>query len=105
MSNTNLVTTGITPYTVGSVERFQLQAFRNGLPWPLQANGATVTLLVKDPDGTVTTYNPTVVGTGAYYDWTVPDDPVGDFTRAWRIVDGATVQVSRPIAFSTVESP
>lgn len=103
MPNTNLITTGVTPLCVGSAERFQLQAFRNGLPWNLSA--ATVTLSIKDNTGATTVYSATITGQGAYLDWTVPASPVGEWTRAWRIVDGSIVQVSRPIAFTTVDSP
>lgn len=101
--NATLNTTGLTPLVVGSVEKFQLQAFTNNLPWDL--TGGTVNLLVADPSGTVTTYPATIAGGGAYYNFTIVG-PAGSWARAWSCVDSSGIkQISRPIPFNVVTSP
>lgn len=99
MSNTTLVTTGIIPLTVGSIYRFQPSFVANGLPW----NVDSATFLVKDANGTTTTYPMMVSGSSAYYDWTVPS--AGEWTYAFKGIKNGTIQISRPYAMTTIDSP
>ena len=101
--NSSLVTTGIIPYTVGSVERFQLAPTLHGLPWAL----ASATLLLTAPDGTGYSLAATVASGGyeIYRDWTVIG-PVGTWVRAWQVVGlNAVLQTSRPITMEVITSP
>ncbi len=101
--NTALVTTGLTPLVIGSVERFQLQAYLNALPWLL--DGGTVLLTISDPFGVQTIIVASIIGNGAQATWTVVG-PAGNFTRAWTVTDANGVkQKSRPIVFSVTASP
>jgi hypothetical protein len=104
MANTALVTTGLVPLTIGSVEKFQHQGFINSLPWDLR--GGTVSLNMLDPNGGSYSYPATIQADGTVFvQWTVIA-PVGNWTRAWVVTDANTVhQVSRAIIFSVVQSP
>lgn len=103
MANTQLVTTGLVPLTIGSIERFQHQGFLGGVPWDF--TGGTVNLIVADPSGNKTTYPATIAGMNAYVDYTVVA-PAGDWKRAWSVVDANGItQVSRPIPFGVESSP
>jgi hypothetical protein len=101
--NTTLVTTGLVPLTVGSVEQFQLDAVLDGLHWDL--TGAAVNLLMTDPLGNSYNFIAAVQNQGAVYAWVVPNVP-GTWVRAWKVVDAlGRTQVSRPIVFTVVSSP
>ncbi len=112
MANTTLVTTGLFPVCVGSVETFCLSATLNLLPWNLV--GATVSLVVADPSGGQTTYVATYgvppgapVGFGScWYVAYAVTAPAGDWRRSWQIVDVLGIrQVGQPIPFTVVTSP
>lgn len=101
--NTGIVTTGILPLIVGSVEVFQLQAFADVLPWNLA--GGTVTLNLIDPNGAVYSYPATISGGSVRVTWTVLN-VTGTWRRSWTITDSSGVhQVSRPIVFEVQSSP
>jgi hypothetical protein len=103
MSNTNLITTGVSPLCVGSVEKFQLQAALDSLPWDL--TGGTVTLTFRDPTGVQTVYPASISGGCAFVTWTVIDPP-GDWRRTWTVTDAAGIhQVSQPVPFTVIDSP
>ncbi len=112
MANTTLVTTGLFPLCVGSVETFCLSATLNLLPWNLQ--GGTVSVIVADPSGNKTTYAavygvppaaPVGYGSCWYLQYTVADPP-GDWRRSWVITDVLGVhQVSQAVPFTVVDSP
>lgn len=98
-----LVTTGIRPLTIGSVELFQAQPFLNQLPWDW--TGGTVQLLMTDPNGNNYTFPATVQNMGAVFQWTVTG-PVGAWVRAWKVVDAqGRKQISLPIVFNVISSP
>jgi hypothetical protein len=101
--NSTLVTTGLVPLTIGSLETFVLQAFNNGLPWDLTGGSATV--LMADPQGGSHSYTAAISGSTARISWTVLPIP-GDWRRCWDVTDGSgTRQVSRPIPFTVISSP
>lgn len=105
--NTSLVTTGLVPLTIGSTETFGLQPTLDGVPWSMQ--GGTVTLILSDPNSVQTTI-PAVIqpGPDGFYTarapWTVAGT-VGQWTRAWKIIVGSLVQVSRALPFAVTSSP
>jgi len=101
--NEAATTTGLIPLTIGSMETFQLQAYKNRLPWDL--TGGSAQLLLADPTGSLTTINATIVGQGAQANWTV-GGLSGTWARAWKVTDSSgIVQISRPIAFAVISSP
>jgi len=101
--NTSLVTTGLVPLVISSVETFQLSSFLNGLPWDL--TGGSVTIYFLDPAGVATNFPATIVGPGATYNWMVISPP-GTWTRAWLVIDAlGRKQKSRPIVFTVTQSP
>lgn len=101
--NTALVTTGVIPLVVGSVETFQLQGFLDALPWNLA--GGTVSLRLADPLGNVTTIPAAISGGCALATWTVVS-PAGRWVRDWVITDASLVhQVSQAIIFDVVDFP
>ncbi len=103
MANTGVVTTGLLPLTIGSVESFEQQANLNSLPWDLTAG--TVSLLMTDPNGTSYSYPATISGGCSQVTWTVVG-PVGVWLRAWSTTDSNGIkQVSRPIPFIVASSP
>jgi hypothetical protein len=102
--NTSLVTTGLFPLTIGSVETFIMQGFLDGLPWQ-EIQGGTVSLIVADPAGNQTTYAAAISGSTAKVNYAIAA-PVGNWTRCWSIVDSlGRVQRSRPIVFTVMASP
>jgi len=105
--NSGLVSTGVTPIAVGSVETFKLQAYNNGLPVDL--TGGTVSLKLRDPLGNVTTVSATISGGIATATWTVTavagQDGIANWTRCWVVSGGGITQTSRPIGFATTTSP
>ena len=101
--NVQVVTTGLVPLTVNSVDRFELSGFLNGIPWVL--TGGTVNLLLVDSLGGTYTFPATIAGGTASYTWTVTT-PVGLWYRAWDVTDqNGLRQVTRPIPFDVVTSP
>jgi hypothetical protein len=101
--NDALVTTGLIPLCIGSIETFQLQPFLDKLPWNL--TGGSANLLMTDPNGTNYNFPATIVNGGAQYTWTVIG-PAGNWTRAWEVTDAIGItQVSNPIVFSVISSP
>jgi hypothetical protein len=103
LMNLGVVTTGLVPLSVGSVELFQLQPYLNGLPWSMQ--GATVNLLFRDPSGNQTSSSAVITAGSATVSWTVPSTP-GSWFRSWQITDANGVhQLSQPITFNIGTSP
>jgi hypothetical protein len=101
--NLNVVTTGLVPLVIGSIETFVHSVVLNGIPDSLA--GGTATLTLQDPAGNQTILAASIVGSVAQATWTVTA-PVGNWTRAWTWTDANGVhQVSRPIPFSVVTSP
>lgn len=94
-------------YTVGSTYDFTLTATKDGAPWDLSL--AAVDLLLKKPDGSVVDKPAALLdgpGGVAHYTSTPADlDAAGQWSRAWRIVDGAVVQISEPIPMKVLDSP
>lgn len=98
--NTTLVTTGLVPLCVGSIETFQAVATLNGLPWDL--TGGSGTLTITNPLGVTTVLPVTIVGTTVQASWTVVV-PAGDWRRVWALTDAlGRHQVSFPIAFTVI---
>lgn len=97
--NNYLVTTGVKPLMVGSVEVFQVQPWLGAQPWNL--TGGSATLLLRDPDQNLYTIPAAVnSGGGATAQWTVANVP-GDWIRAWMLADATgRSQTSNPIVFS-----
>ena len=95
--NVGVVTTGLEPLVVGSVETFQHQGFDNRLIWDL--TGGSASLKIIDPTGASTTYAATISGGCAFVTWAVAG-PVGTWFRQWTVTsaDGRH-QVSRRIVF------
>ena len=101
--NTGVVTTGLVPLTIGSVETFQLVVDLNGLPHSLSAGTASLTF--SDPNGNQTTYGATIPGDDALVTYTIIGPP-GSWKRAWTWTDSVGVhQVSQSIPFAVVSSP
>lgn len=101
--NTFLVTTGIQPLCIGSIETFQTSAFLSGLPWDI--TGGSATLHFTDPAGGTLSLPANITGGGAQVQWTVIA-PEGDWVRAWDLQDAlGRRQVSQPIAFRVIPSP
>ncbi len=101
--NTSLVTTGLSPLTIGSVEVFELSSELNCLPWDLA--GGTVTLTIRDPLGNQTIYPATISGFQATVTWQVVL-PEGTWTRSWKVIDASGItQVSQPLVFTVTASP
>lgn len=92
--------------TVGSTYRFRLNAKKDGATWDL--TGATVTLHITTPGGTVTAYSATVTGASsgqAEYVGTGSElDGTGTWQRAWQVVQGSVTQRSLPISFGVQRS-
>ena len=101
--NSALVTTGLMPLTVNSIELFQHQGILNGQVWDL--TGGSATLRMADPDGTTYAYACTIASGNAFYTWTVLNVP-GTWVRAWDVTDAqGRRQVSRPLVFEVIASP
>ncbi len=100
--NIKQVTTGLVPLAIGSDEVFQLQGILDALPWDL--TGGTVSVVLSDPTGALTTIAATILGRGAQASWTVVA-PVGRWSRTWQIEDSTGLhQVSLPIPFDVVSA-
>jgi hypothetical protein len=103
--NTALVTTGLKPLTLGSTELFEAAPVLDLQPWNLA--GGSAQLILADPIGSLTTITGTIGASGysVTAPWTVAG-PVGNWTRAWRLVDATgIIQVSLPIVFEVQSSP
>jgi len=101
--NTSLVTTGITPVAVGSMQVFQASPVLNGQPWDL--TGGSANLLMTDPVGGTYDIIATVIGFGAAASFTIPN-VVGSWVRAWKLTDATgLVEYSLPITMNVVASP
>lgn len=94
--------------TLGSTQRFELEARLNGSAWDLTP--ATVTIYLQAPDGTEQGYVATVsdaTGGIAYYDVAktiFTAGGAGVWKRKWKVVDGTITQVSVPIPFKLIAS-
>jgi hypothetical protein len=103
--NTGVVSTGLVPLTIGSVEKFQDKPLLNELPWDL--TGGSASLILSNPAGAQTTIAATIVpgGYGATANWTVIA-PAGNWLRAWSLTDASgRHQVTLPIPFVVIASP
>ncbi len=105
-----LAVTAADEFTViaGTTKRWALTALKDGAAWNL--TGATVTLILRRPDGTETTYSAAgFVGANArYHDNAAADLPVaavGLWTRAWNVVKGNVRERSKAIPFQVLKSP
>lgn len=89
----------------GGCYRFRLTATKDGAAWDL--TNATVTLYLKDPTGVVSMHtasvqSPATAGV-AYYDNATSDlTLVGDWQKAWSILDGTVVGRTEPEDFCVV---
>lgn len=94
-------------FTIGSTYDFQLTALKDGAVWDLSM--AVVQLLFRKPDGTIVTKAAVVIsgptGTARYINLVTDLDVAGAWTRAWKVTDGAVVQISEPISMKVVASP
>lgn len=98
-----IITTGQEPLIIGSDRTFELQAYRDGLPWIL--TGGSALLLLKDPAGTAINIAASVSGSTAQADWTAIG-PAGVWRRAWDVTDASGEhEVTGPIAFTVAASP
>ncbi len=104
MANVGVVTTGLVPLAIGSVETFQLQPLINRLPWDLQGGSASV--ILSPPTGGNITINATIAVDGSIRaQWTVIA-PEGNWLLAWDCTDAlGRHQVSNPIPFDVISSP
>lgn len=95
------------PVTIASTNRFRLEAKKDGVIWALTS--ATVTLLLRKPDGTGLVKTATVTdgpgGVAEYVSLTTDLDVIGGWRRSWRVVDGAVDVRSLPIPFSVQAAP
>jgi hypothetical protein len=98
------VTTGAPDLIGGSSVQFQLGAQSNDGQY-FSLTGAAVTLKVKDPNGTVTTYTASVSNGAALSQVIVPTAIPGTWTRAWYIVLAGNTYVTPAIGFNVVASP
>lgn len=97
---TGYVTTAPPPLVKNSTYDFQLAAQKNGGTfWDL--SGASVWILFTDPQGVTTPQVATVANGGAKYPFWLADQ-VGTWSRAWKIQQSATTQISQPIEFRVV---
>ena len=75
----------------------------------LNLTGATVTLLMRDPSGTLHTKAATITSASdgnVRYDTAVTDIITpGPWRRAWRVQKGNLDLISLPISFTVVASP
>lgn len=95
-------------FTVGSTYDFQMpNPLKDGQPWDL-TNGV-VKLLFKKPSGSVVEKSAVPLGgpTAGFRVINLPADldVAGAWTRAWKVTDGAVVQISEPIPMKVVQSP
>jgi hypothetical protein len=99
-----LVTTGLAPLCIGSVETFVHLGYLNGLAWNL--TGGSASLLMTDSQGNQYTYPSTIGADGvARVVWTVAA-PAGQWVRAWKATDSTGLtQVSKSITFVVASSP
>ena len=103
MVQSALVTTGLEPICIGSMETWQVQPWLNGVPWNLA--GGSATLKLTDPNGVNTSFAGTISGGGAFYVWTVIG-PAGTWVRSWTLTDSTgLVQVMAPEAMVVISSP
>lgn len=84
-----------------STQRFFLYASKDGAVWNI--TGATVTLVLTDPLGVVTTKTATISDAAngvAYYETLVTDITLaGSWLRRWRVVQSPLDITSLPVAF------
>jgi hypothetical protein len=98
-----VVTTGLFPLTVGSQKTFQLAPLLDEIPWDL--TGGSASLILSDPNNSITTITATIANRGAVASWTVAGT-AGRWTRTWKATDAAgDVQYSVPIPFDVVTAP
>lgn len=88
--------------------RFQVNGLKkDGVVYDL--TGATVTLLLRDPAGTLHTKSATIVSGplgSVRYDTTTSDITTpGQWKRAWRVVHNGLDLISLPVSFVVVTSP
>jgi hypothetical protein len=113
--NLSITTTGLVPWTIGSVEQIVFSPFLGNLPWNLA--GGSATLLVVDPNGVQSSYPMAVQanGYGASVAYTVVgpanvftngDPPLPPWRLAFLAVDASgRTQKSRAFAFNVLSSP
>src|SRR5262245_36180002 len=93
--------------TKNSTYEWFLTATKDGVVWDL--TGATVTLLLLDPDGTTATKSASLVvpasGTAKYVGTTTDLPKAGNWSRAWRVVQGVIDVTGLPIPFTVIKSP
>lgn len=93
--------------TVSSTYLWKLTATKDGVAWNL--TGATVTLLLRRPDGTTATKTATVVnaagGVAEYTGLTTDLDVSGSWTRTWRVVQSNIDVRSVPQRFLVKDTP
>ncbi len=86
---------------------FSLEATKDEVVWDI--TGATVTLLLRKPSGTVVTKSATITngagGLAEYTTLTTDLDVVSTWSRAWNIVLGSIDVRSEPISFNVIDSP
>ena len=92
----------MTNLTTGSTHRLKLAATKDGVTWDL--TGATVSLVLTDPDGNEATYSATLSGTPtdgtAYYDLSTSIlDQVGTWKRTWKVVQSSVTMWSTQTKF------
>lgn len=94
--------TGAPEVVASSAIQFQFSASRNGVYYDL--TGATVTLLVKDPAGTITTYVASVGG-GTAISQAIIFTTLGSYRRTWKCIISGVSYLTKPIAFAVIASP
>lgn len=95
------VTTGPRPIVAGSSVQFQWNPIKNGEFWYLTTQ--TVSMIVKNPNGSETTYAGSLVNG-------IPTSPVivfagaiaGTWLRSWKILDGITPYYTEATGFNVV---
>lgn len=91
----------------GSTYNWTLNAKKDGVIWSL--SGATVTLLLRKPDGTSVTKSATVTdaaaGVAVYEGVTTDLDLIGGWRRTWRVVQGVIDIKCNSISFSVQAAP
>lgn len=92
---------------IGNTYDFRATITKDGAAWNLAS--ATVTVEFKQPDGTTVSKSATVLsasaGTVSYTNDADLLASSGQWTRAWKVVDGSIVQKGLPIPFNVQESP
>jgi hypothetical protein len=98
-----VVTSGQLPLVAGSVYQFQCGAKQNGGWWDL--TGAVVTLRIKDPTGTITSYTTTIAAGVPLSQKITLSAIAGTWTWSWTVVAGGDTFISRPRGFNVIASP